>query len=199
MLGRNTNNGSWNGNDSIGVSEISNNLGRLETDGFDIGARYGFPIGGSRLDFAIDATHVRKINTQATPISDVHECVGNYSVACGNLTPEWKFNQRTTLSVGDFEFGLNWRYIGSMEVEEGTGTWHAPYSSIDAYNYFDLSATWRTPFDARITLTVNNLADKDPPIVGNTIGTTSQNSGNTFPQVYDVLGRFYTLGISWKF
>ena len=86
-----------------------------------------------------------------------------------------------------------------MEVEEGTGTWYAPYSSIDAYHYFDLSAAWRAPFGARFTLTVNNLAGKDPPIVGNTIGTTSQNSGNTFPQVYDVLGRFYTLGIDWKF
>jgi outer membrane receptor protein involved in Fe transport len=46
---------------------------------------------------------------------------------------------------------------------------------------------------------VANLFDKKPPVVGNTIGTTSGNSGNTFPQVYDVVGRSYSLGATMKF
>jgi len=200
LQGRNPANGTWNGSGSIGVYEVLSNLGNLETDGWDLGARYGFEIGSAgRLDLALDLTHTMKNDNQATPISTVHECAGRYSAACNTLTPEWKFNQRTVWGIGDFEFGLTWRYVGSMEAEEGTGPWFPAYSSIDAYNYFDLSATWKAPFNARFTFTVNNLADKEPPFVGNTIGSTSQNSGNTFPQVYDAIGRFYTLGVTMKF
>jgi hypothetical protein len=35
--------------------------------------------------------------------------------------------------------------------------------------------------------------------VGNTIGTTSTNSGNTFPQNYDAIGRFVTVGATFSF
>ena len=41
--------------------------------------------------------------------------------------------------------------------------------------------------------------DKKPPEVGNQIGSTGANSGNTFPQTYDTIGRFFTVGASVKF
>jgi outer membrane receptor protein involved in Fe transport len=50
-----------------------------------------------------------------------------------------------------------------------------------------------------MTLTVMNLLDKDPPIVGSTIGTTSFNSGNTYPSTYDALGRRFAIGGRLKF
>ena len=33
----------------------------------------------------------------------------------------------------------------------------------------------------------------------NTIAGTGTNSGNTFPQYYDTLGRYYTLGLTMRF
>jgi iron complex outermembrane receptor protein len=53
--------------------------------------------------------------------------------------------------------------------------------------------------NVRFNLTIDNLFDKQPPEVGNTIGSTTINSGNTFPQFYDVVGRFYTLGVTVTF
>jgi outer membrane receptor protein involved in Fe transport len=50
-----------------------------------------------------------------------------------------------------------------------------------------------------LTFTVINLFDKKPPVVGNTAGTTSQNSGNTFPSTYDPLGRRFAAGARIKF
>jgi hypothetical protein len=35
--------------------------------------------------------------------------------------------------------------------------------------------------------------------VGNTIAGTGVNSGNTFPQYYDSIGRYYTFGATVKF
>jgi len=43
------------------------------------------------------------------------------------------------------------------------------------------------------------VGDREAPLVGNTIGDTGTNSGNTFPQYYDTIGRFYTVGITAKF
>ena len=50
-----------------------------------------------------------------------------------------------------------------------------------------------------MTASVANVFDEDPPIIGNETGTTSYNSGNTFPSNYDTLGRVYALGINVKF
>ena len=51
----------------------------------------------------------------------------------------------------------------------------------------------------RLNMSVNNAFDKKPPEVGNTIGTTTTNSGNTFPQNYDAIGRYWSVGANLKF
>ncbi|MDO9364376.1 MAG: TonB-dependent receptor, partial [Sphingopyxis sp.] len=50
-----------------------------------------------------------------------------------------------------------------------------------------------------LTLTVMNLLDKDPPTVGSNIGSTTFNSGNTYPSTYDAIGRRYAVGARLKF
>ena len=39
------------------------------------------------------------------------------------------------------------------------------------------------------------MFDKDPPVVGNDVGDTSSNSGNTFPSTYSPLGRIFRAGV----
>jgi len=46
---------------------------------------------------------------------------------------------------------------------------------------------------------VNNVFDKTPPAVGNEIGSSYENAGNTFPQWYDALGRYFSFGVSFRF
>jgi hypothetical protein len=46
---------------------------------------------------------------------------------------------------------------------------------------------------------LENLFDKDPPIVGSEAGTTIQNSGNTFPGTFETVGRSLTIRASKKF
>ena len=46
---------------------------------------------------------------------------------------------------------------------------------------------------------MQNLLDRDPPIVGNTAGSTTYNSGNTYPSTYDALGRRYAVSAKLKF
>ena len=46
----------------------------------------------------------------------------------------------------------------------------------------------RTSYNFR--LGANNILDKEPPIVGGEVSNAPFGNGNTFPQVYDALGRY---------
>jgi outer membrane receptor protein involved in Fe transport len=73
------------------------------------------------------------------------------------------------------------------------------FNHIPAVSYFDFATRFNVNEHFDLTLTVTNILDKKPPIVGNTAGSTSANSGNTFPALYDPLGRRITAGARIKF
>ena len=75
-------------------------------------------------------------------------------------------------------------------------------ASIPAFNYLDLSAEWRIRDHMVLHAGVNNVFDKDPPIVdSNSFGISAPpfGNGNTYPQVYDSLGRTIFIGITADF
>jgi outer membrane receptor protein involved in Fe transport len=75
----------------------------------------------------------------------------------------------------------------------------AQFMSIGQRNYFDLTTRFSITDHFDLTLAAYNILDKQPPIVGNNAGTTSANSGNTFPSTYDALGRRYSASVRLKF
>ncbi len=197
--------GTFNGADAPGVVTPLSNLGKINTSGHDLTVAYTLPMKDvglaklGRLNFSFQATQIKDYTFQPTPASIKRDCLGYYSVACGAPLPKRKFNQRTSWTVSDFVFGYNWRYQSEVKVEPLAGTFFPAYTKINAYSYFDLSAVWNATKNIRLNLSVNNVTDKSPPNVGNTIGTTSTNSGNTFPQGYDVVGRYYSVGATFNF
>ncbi|MGI9168573.1 MAG: hypothetical protein ACR2FH_00145 [Caulobacteraceae bacterium] len=96
----------------------------------------------------------------------------------------------------------NWRYIGPATVDAIPNTPAGAGCAdchIQAFNYFDLAAQYR--FRDRYTLRagVNNIFDRDPPIIGQGQLPPTIGSGNTYPQVYDPLGRFLFVGLTADF
>ena len=73
------------------------------------------------------------------------------------------------------------------------------FRSIPAEHYFDLTARFNATDNMTFTFTVQNLFDNQPKVVGNTIGSTTFNSGNVFPATYDALGRRYAVNAKLKF
>jgi outer membrane receptor protein involved in Fe transport len=73
------------------------------------------------------------------------------------------------------------------------------FNKIPAFDYFDLTARVGITDHFDLTLSAFNIFDKQPPIVGNNAGTTSADSGNTFPSTYDALGRRYGAAVRLKF
>ncbi len=157
------------------------------------------------------------------PTSDPRDCVGLYGQNCGSpgsagpnsapgsLQPEFTWNQRTTLTFGAVDLSLLWRHIDGMKVEPGVTTFSGTiatgalagetvnFGKIKAYDYFDLSTRVGVSDNLDFTVTVANLLNKKPPIVGGTIGNVAFNSGNTYPSTYDALGRRFSVGARVKF
>jgi outer membrane receptor protein involved in Fe transport len=73
------------------------------------------------------------------------------------------------------------------------------FRRIKGQHYFDFTTRFNVNEHFELTFTIENLFDKDPPVVGNTIGTTAFNSGNTYPSTYDPLGRRFAAGARIKF
>lgn len=210
MVGRNTGNGTFNGVEARGVSTPQSNLGTQNTAGVDLNVAYrmnlsqvGLAAGYGSLDLSLGANFVTDYTFQATPTSVERDCLGYYSIACNNVVnaPVYKrkFNQRTTWNAGAWSVGYNWRYVSSVTEEPGGTVFLPEFSKIKAYHYVDANVNYRFNENVRLTLSVVNLGDKKPPIVGGSIGGTGPNSGNTFPQSYDVIGRYVTLGANVKF
>ena len=66
-------------------------------------------------------------------------------------------------------------------------------------HYFDLTARWNASDNFSFTFTIQNLLNNKPKVVGNTIGSTSFNSGNVFPSTYDALGRRFGVAAKLTF
>jgi iron complex outermembrane receptor protein len=73
------------------------------------------------------------------------------------------------------------------------------FNRIKAYDYFDLAFRFGLTKNVDLTMSVQNLLDKDPPLVGSTAGSTGFNSGNTYPSTYDAQGRKFAVGAKLKF
>ena len=60
-------------------------------------------------------------------------------------------------------------------------------------------AIWEVKDGIQLRTAINNLFDKAPPIAGNGAGPATRGNGNTFPGLYDALGRywFFAAGLSF--
>lgn len=205
------------GNPNFGLDETERNIGFLISEGVDIAVDYTFDLGNlGYVEMTFAATKVIKLNDQPTPISPTNVCKGIYGPICNSPNPSVHFSQRSTWNIGDFSVGYRWRFLDGTDFEQKTlvvesGGQVVPidlclkeYCSIGVTHYVDLVATW-TPsgiemlqgFSFQVGL--ENVFDEDPPIVGSEAGPTDQNSGNTFPGSYDVIGRALTLRATKKF
>jgi outer membrane receptor protein involved in Fe transport len=135
----------------------------------------------------------------ASQAGGVIDCNGLFTrdTTCGTPLPQYRHAQRTIWDLGDLSLSYLWRHLGELKASDQTI--FPAFRQIEAYDYVDLAATYDLTDAVRFTVGVANVFDEDPPVVGNEAGTTAANSGNTFPAVYDVLGRVFSVGVNLRF
>jgi iron complex outermembrane receptor protein len=195
LIGRNPLNGTFNGTEAKGVQTALSNLGTHNTSGVDVNLTYRF----GDIDLGAGFNQVHSFRFRPTPTSIERNCLGYYSVACGGPNYKRKFNQRTSWTIGAWSLAYNWRYVSAVTEEPGGTDFLPAFASIGAYHYVDMNAAWNVSQALRLMVSVNNVANQRAPMVGASIGTAATNSGNTFPQYYDAVGRYITFGATLKF
>lgn len=183
-----------------GVNLFTTNLNYLQAEGIEIG--FNFNLDVAEWGNVAFSGNINKYLTQESQSADtiaVLDCKGFYGSSCDPIS-DLRWIQRTTWTHDDLTLSLLWRHIDSVQAEPlERADRFAAFRKIPAYDYFDLFASYALTDNVTFTLGVDNMFDKDPPVLGNDIGSTSANSGNTFPSNYDVLGRMYKGGIKLKF
>ena len=219
LISRDVTTGGFTGTDGYVVEQVEN-IGGLHKRGFDFQMDYrfrlkdiGLPDWGS-LDNDFTGTYLVATVTEL-PGERPYNCAGLYGETCsassGQPDPRWRHKYRVTWATPwKVDLSLQWRYIAQVKADvdssnpvlNGFNTLGAETivdAKIPAYNYFDLAATWQVKDGLTLRLGVNNIFDKDPPIVDTTSFPLSSQAGNTYPAMYDPLGRTIFFNLSAKY
>ncbi len=194
---RTTNDSLWLGNagPTAGVQALSDNIGYFQVKGVDIEASYDLEMGswGSML-FGTVVGYVDSWEQEEYKGAGAIDCAGLYGGSCGTPTPEWAARSSATWATPwDVTLNLNWRYVDSYKQTQTSN----PPNNPDAVNYIDLAASWDVTEWATVRGGINNVFDEEPEYISQ--GVTLRENGNTYPNMYDVLGQYLYLGATLKF
>jgi len=175
------------------VNAIGQNIGTLRTAGIDIAVNYNRKLGsGHRLDLDFMGTYVTKASFEPFVGASAIECAGRFWGDCGTPTPRWRHRFRTTWRTPwDLDVAATWRYTEGVKSQDPQDP-----GSMGSGNYLDLAATWSIAKQWTLRGGINNVFDRDPPIIAMLNGSPG---GNTFPQAYDSLGRHVFMSVSARF
>ena len=188
------------------IISTNQNLGTLKTSGIDLTLDYAqrLPALGN-LKFNLVGTFLKELKQEPIPGLGSYDCVGLHGANCGVPAPEWRHKFRTTWETPwNVAIAATWRHIGKVS-QDGTSsnpqlsnTAIAPKdTTLGERNYLDLQASYALTKKITFRAGINNVLDRDPPLSG-LVGAGVGN-GNTYPQVYDALGRRFFFNITAGF
>ena len=193
------------------VEDLNINIGGFETSGVDVNANYSVDLedwgvaGYGSLQGSFVGTWLNELvtDTGAGTTQSVYDCTGFYANQCGVPNPEWRHRARLSwVTPWDLDISGTWRHYGEVEIAVlgAGGSLNNGGTRLDRYfeaeNYFDLAAVWQVMDTVTFRAGVNNVFDNDPQI-SYSVGTTG--NGNTYPQLYDALGRYFFFGVTANF
>jgi iron complex outermembrane receptor protein len=181
------------------ILDTNQNIGSFTSRGVDVNLSYLVPLGkAGYLDLSLLGSYLIE-NSIATP-AFAYDCAGYFGEQCllafarwrHRATVSWETTFNTVLTLG-------WRMISPVTNDDGSpdpdlgdptliqqwkasGSYHYP-----AYHFFDLAATYTFTKGIQLTVGVNNIFDKEPPLGA---GLRAVDYGPGFVGEYDPWGRF---------
>ena len=139
-----------------------------------------------------------------------YDCAGLFGGYClnGSVNPSWRHNLRLAWELPPgLELSAQWRFIVRtafdnnssqplLQNQEEVG-YDALLAHIGSYSYLDLAMIWQSSSHLQWRLGVNNVFDRDPPVLPLDISGEAGQL-NTFA-VYDLLGRNVFLALRANF
>jgi iron complex outermembrane receptor protein len=194
------------------------NIGAANVEGFDMTLNYRMPeTSFGRFSVTWDTTYMSDYSTDNDADGDVDAADGGSRVGeYFDRNNGWRIRSNALLRWEMGDFGATWfsryysrqeepcRFIGlpndlgfgqlcNAATVNSSGIVQAgSQNRIGATTYHDASIYWKAPWNARVTLGVNNVFDKEPP-------TAFTAFANSFDPQYEVPGQFFYLQYNQKF
>ena len=183
------------------MAQPTMNLGAYKTAGIDVQIDWGINLeavglsSSSYIDITSAIGWLDKFDVQTLP----GEAYAHYAGTVGSPSgfqpgslPKWKAT--TTLAYRDDEFGLGlrWRFLDKMDPSSKATNPNTTTPGVPTYHLLDLFGSFTIEKAYTLRFGINNLANRQPPILNGRIGTTEAST-------YDVLGRTFFMGVSAKF
>lgn len=169
----------------------------LQTSGIDMEASYALPLDSvvsgwsGDMQFRSVLTYTDKRVT-STPGGTTIDTAGQVA---GAGTPHWRSSTTIGYSNGPLNLRALFNYVGEGTIDNTFGPLDISDNQYPAYVYVDLSAQYDLTERLQLYAKVENLLDKDPPIIpNNTIVIASTSAAN----FYDLLGRTYAVGVRYR-
>lgn len=171
------------------------NVSELQTKGVDIAAAYLWAvpwaggIWGDTLKVDFQLTYLDSYMLDGVEYKGT---IGSYNIS--SSLPEYKANLRVGYDVGPVKLTYAGNYIGEQDNQGNIAAFEdGGYTTVDAYWYHDVNARWSLNDTVEVFGGVKNVADEEPPVFDNA------QDGNTDPNSYDIIGRYFYAGATLRF
>lgn len=185
------------------------NLGRLDTKGVDFGFDYRIPEMGvipGKFSLQFDSTYIAQYNNDETPglVGDtIAHVAGHYSSQFGNFA-RWRALTNVNWSFGGLRANWTMRYVGPVTVG-----WADPREGVSAdqvipnvevhygsWTQHNVNLAYSIePLNTTVSVGIDNLFDKQPPL----FGQNNVINANVDVNTYDTIGRYYWFRTTVKF
>jgi iron complex outermembrane receptor protein len=190
------------------IKQTNVNIGAALVSGVDAQLAYKLTL-PARLGgvlFALNGTYLQHFESTPLPGAHTYDCAGYFGFTCQTVNPRWRHIARATWQTPvELDFAVTWRYIGPVSQDNNSpdetlhfatyGAYTYQPAHIGSYSYIDLAVSYHVLNNLELRGGVNNVADKDPPVVPVTI----QPGGANAYSAYDQLGRELFIAFTARF
>ena len=150
------------------------NLGEMETEGFDVALQYRLPrTQYGQFSVRNETSYVDKFRTRSSSANEWNNYAGEYlyNRVKSNTTVDW--------TLGNWNATWGMRYYSPVKdqcwdtgiecnMPDFKATWGTGANKLGSTAYHDVSVGYKTSWNGRILVGINNVLNKEPRIVYNT-------------------------------
>jgi outer membrane receptor protein involved in Fe transport len=189
------------------IVDTTQNIGGVSTRGIDVGVGYSLGVGSlGSIGLNFVGTWLDELVVDSGVGTDF-DCAGFFGNQCLTPLPEWRHTARVSWTHPDgYGASVRWRYFSGVDNDDLSDDpdLAGPFTQdgndrLPSQSYFDIAMTYTIGDHYQFRLGVNNVLDREPPVVGADVCPAVICSGNTYSQVYDALGRYIFAGVTLNF
>jgi outer membrane receptor protein involved in Fe transport len=175
----------------IEVNSFASNENTIETSGIDLEIDYKVDTDFGTVGASLVFTHTRDFLTTSQISGAEEDDLGEVE------NPENRFNLNLTYGHEDISARWRLRYWDDV-VDSNTPSLPDAFNEVDAVVYHDASVGYNFGNDTKVTFGINNVFDKQPPILPQ-FSTSGSTGINTNSAAYNIEGRAFYFNFDTKF